>query len=317
VRPPSDPSSTAHAGPSKAATGGRETTSKESTTGKLDATKGRPGAPKGNVNRAVDPKFTLAMREAQRVARRNRRRRHAGHLAEARAIVAECGLADSPLAETVAVRVAQIESEIDELGMIVERVGRTKRDGSLNPAYERRLNLIATDRVELRQLLDRLIELKASTPGANREHVVFRMRLPGVLDDPDAVACDKCGALWTELSAGCTGGAVPMVERAPRQAAQTSMAMDSVTPDLDRPSATPQAAAPATVPPRLPEGPVETPAPVVDAPVARRQEPPAELAIDPDVAALKLAAASIESHPLSCRCAKCGPTGFTRNHGWN
>ncbi len=129
--------------------------------------KRRRGAPKGNVNRAKDPRFTLAMREAQRLARRGRQRRRRGHLAEARRIVAEAGLGKSPLGERIALRLADVEAEIDELQRIVERVGRTRRDGSLCEPYKRRLALIGEDRAEIRALVDRLVELRR--PG-NEEH---------------------------------------------------------------------------------------------------------------------------------------------------
>jgi hypothetical protein len=122
------------------------------------AAKRRGGAPKGNTNAAKDPKFTRAMREAIAVSKRNRRRRKAGHLATARAVVHETGLGRSPLGERIAVRLSDVESEIDELGRVVDRVGRVKRSGDLSPAYERRLALIGQDRVELRSLVDRLAE---------------------------------------------------------------------------------------------------------------------------------------------------------------
>ena len=171
------------------------------------ATPNRGGAPKGNVNAATDPEFTIAMRNAQRLARRNRTRRHASHLAAAREIVRECGLEGSPLAETVARRVGQVEAEIEELGIVVERVGRTKRDGTLNPSYERRLLLIGQDRQELRQLLDRLIELRETNPG-DAPRTDTRFMLPGTDAAAVTPTCPSCGTeLWHELSMAATGNA--------------------------------------------------------------------------------------------------------------
>lgn len=78
----------------------------------------------------------------------------------ARRVVAECGLGESPLGERIAVRLADVEWEIDELQRIVERVGRTRRDGSLSAPYEKKLVLIREDRAEIRALVDRLVELR-------------------------------------------------------------------------------------------------------------------------------------------------------------
>jgi len=131
----------------------------------------RRGPPKGtgNVNAAKDPAFTLAMREARRLARRGRRKRHVSLLDAARATVAECGLADSPLGERIAQRLAQVELEIVELGRVVERTGRVKRTGELTPSYEKRLALIREDRVELRALVDKLAEVLAAQPKEETE----------------------------------------------------------------------------------------------------------------------------------------------------
>lgn len=126
----------------------------------------KPGDP-NNTGRSRDPKWTRAMKAAIVASRRGRRRRLAGHLADARRTVAECGMADSPLGERIAHRLAQIEHEIGELGSVVERVGgsgRVKRDGTLSPAYEKRLSLIRDDRAELRALVDRLAEVLAAKP---------------------------------------------------------------------------------------------------------------------------------------------------------
>lgn len=127
------------------------------------------GAPRGNVNGARDPSFTLAMREARKAARKGRRKRHGSHLDAARATVAECGLEDSPLGERIAQRLAQVEHEIDELGRVVERIGRVKRNGELCPPYEKRLTLIREDRAELRALVDKLAEVLAAQPSVETE----------------------------------------------------------------------------------------------------------------------------------------------------
>jgi hypothetical protein len=108
------------------------------------------------VNAATDPGFTLRMREAQEDAKKNAARRRRGHLAKAKSIVAEAGLEGSPLAERLADRLGELDHEITELGRIVKRVGRTRRDGSLGSVYERYLTLIERDRVEMAKLLERL-----------------------------------------------------------------------------------------------------------------------------------------------------------------
>lgn len=125
------------------------------------AKRNRGGAPKGNVNRATDKKFTVAMREAQELAKRGAQRRRRAHLDDGRRIVEEAGLGDSPLAERLAARFGDVEAEITELRRIVTRVGRTKRTGDLSPAFERYLQLQREDRAELRAIVDRLAELRA------------------------------------------------------------------------------------------------------------------------------------------------------------
>jgi hypothetical protein len=124
------------------------------------AARGRGGAPVGNVNAARDPKFTRAMRDAQAVAKRNRARRRRSRHDDAKAILAECGLSDSPLAQRLGVRLAQLDHEIDECERITNRVGRVRRDHSLSPVFERYLSLTQADRVELVKLIDRLAELR-------------------------------------------------------------------------------------------------------------------------------------------------------------
>ena len=133
----------------------------------------RGGAPKGNVNAALDPQFQRRMREAQRLAARGRRKRHRDHLAAARAAIAEAGLQGSLLGERVAVRLAQIETEVVEMQRVIDRSGRTRRDLSLTPPYERMLSLIREDRVELRALIDKLGEA-AEAQGA---------RMPATLEE--------------------------------------------------------------------------------------------------------------------------------------
>jgi hypothetical protein len=122
----------------------------------------RGGAPRHNANRATDPKFQLRMRAAQRLAARGRRKRQREDLAAAREAIAEVGLEGSPLGERVAMRLAQIETEIGELQRIVDRSGRVRRDLSLSPPYERMLLLIKEDRAELRALVDKLGEIAAA-----------------------------------------------------------------------------------------------------------------------------------------------------------
>ncbi len=169
----------------------------------------RPGAPKNNVNAAKDPAFTLAMRAAQRLSRKTRAKRHAAHLAEAKRMVTEAGYGASPIAANIARRIGEVEAEIEELGIVVDRIGRTKRDGTLCPPYERRLNLIGQDRQELRQLLDRLIEREGQGKGEGSvtEHSVFL--LSGAPLPPGVKPCASCGAF--ELPMASTGNAVPPI----------------------------------------------------------------------------------------------------------
>jgi len=127
------------------------------------ARRSKGGAPKGNVNGARDPRFTLAMRKAQALARRVAGKLRRSAESEARAVVAECGLADSPLAGRLARRLASADHEIATLRRVVNRVGRVKRTGALTPAYERLVSLERDDRVELRSLIDRLGEIRANS----------------------------------------------------------------------------------------------------------------------------------------------------------
>ncbi len=180
----------------------------------VETTKRRPGPPEGNANASKDPAFTKAMREAQRLARRARTRRHRAHLDNAMSIVREVGLEDSPLAETVARRVGQVEAEIEELAIIVDRTGRTKRNGDLNPAFERRLMLIGQDRQELRQLLDRLIELRQANGNSDDGPRVRSMFIvPGIVGP----TCPACGEpLGVELPMACSGNPTPPPATIPR-----------------------------------------------------------------------------------------------------
>lgn len=149
----------------------------------------RTGAPKGNINAARDKGFTSAMKRAQAAARKGRARRRAECLKQARATIAEVGLSDSPLGERTAQRIAHVEAEILELELIVKRVGRTRRDGSLSPAYTRMLQLIETDRFELRNLVDRFAELQRGvTPPGDVERVVVFADGRAVEDRADASA---------------------------------------------------------------------------------------------------------------------------------
>ncbi|HEX4823260.1 MAG TPA: hypothetical protein VFV19_03010 [Candidatus Polarisedimenticolaceae bacterium] len=121
----------------------------------------RGGAPKGNVNAARDPEFTLRMREARRLAKRGEGERLKKHVAEALRVILEAGIAASPIGERLARRLARAEHEIETMAKIVDRTGRVRRDGSLTPTYERLVSLEKEDRAEVRQLIDRLAELKA------------------------------------------------------------------------------------------------------------------------------------------------------------
>ena len=137
-------------------------------------TKNRGGAPAGNVNAARDPEFQLRMRDAQRLAKRGRRNRQVENLADALELVEQAGLGGTPAGDYVARRVAMVENEIAELEAIVQRSGRTRRDGSLTPPYERLLMLLGQDRAELRQLVEQLAEVLAAKGGGERTiRIVF------------------------------------------------------------------------------------------------------------------------------------------------
>lgn len=150
------------------------------------------GAPRGNVNAARDKRFTRAMKAAQEAARRGRRRRRELHQVEAHEVIREAGLVDSPLGKRLAHRLGAIDHEIDELTRIVERVGRTRRDGTIGPVYEKLLQLTQQDRQELRQLIDRLAAL--GRPGDEAE-VVYVATMPDItaakLDSHGR--CSNCG----------------------------------------------------------------------------------------------------------------------------
>jgi hypothetical protein len=116
------------------------------------------------------------MFEAQRLAKRDATKRLKGHLAEARRLVREAGIADSPIGERLARRLARGEHEIEMMSKIVDRVGRVRRAGELTAPYERLISLEREDRAEVRQLIDRLAELKAQATPLDAE-VVYRVAL--------------------------------------------------------------------------------------------------------------------------------------------
>jgi hypothetical protein len=173
--------------------------------------RGKGGAPAGNVNHADDPKFTLAMREAKALAKRNRSRRRRSRHDDAKAILAECGLSDSPLAKRLGVRLAQLDHEIDECERITNRIGRVKRDGSLSPVFERYLTLTQNDRAELVKLLDRLAELKAVTPGiAATLEDARRIGHELAAEWPEAFEYRVCLSDGTPFSMGGGNAAAPL-----------------------------------------------------------------------------------------------------------
>lgn len=136
--------------------------------------KGRRGAPAGNLNRlAGDPRgqeMALLARLGKQKQKQARDQIRLEAEAEASAILEELDLADHALARRIGKRLADIETEIARLRVLVDGPhGRFTSERTETPAYARLMSLVSTDRAELMKALDRLAEVTGARPVDNSQ----------------------------------------------------------------------------------------------------------------------------------------------------
>ncbi len=135
------------------------------------------GAPRGNLNRVKGDPRTLEKALLARIAKGERKvagdKHRKAAQREADAIIRACGLEDHPLAERVGRRLADVETEVVRLRILVEGPhGRFTGAREPTAAYSLLLKLLDQDRSELRSLLDRMAEVMAAQPAAVQRFVV-------------------------------------------------------------------------------------------------------------------------------------------------
>ncbi|MCU0223161.1 MAG: hypothetical protein MUF27_03655 [Acidobacteria bacterium] len=138
----------------------------------------RPGAPDGNLNFCGGDTRQKELALLGRLSKRERREQMDVHRRtaekEARAILRECNLGDSPLAARIARRLADIETEIARVQILVNGShGRFNKERQETPAYSRLMQLIGTDRAEIVKLLDRLTAAMAAAGPAAQGDVKY------------------------------------------------------------------------------------------------------------------------------------------------